>query len=102
MENLFTSESHLIRAGQLISGSAKSAQTLRVLHGQVWVTMAGTNDDFWLQKGDTLNLPPDRLVVVEADKHASIVETRANPLLETKPSPWERLWKNLQQAAAAA
>ena len=93
MKSLFTNESHLLQSGQLIAGTARQAQTLRVLHGRVWVTISGMTEDFWLEKGATLNLPAAALVVVEAGDHASIVETMANPVLQSgKPSAWARFW----------
>ncbi len=93
MKSLFSNESHLLQSGQLIAGTARKAQTLRVLHGRVWVTISGVKDDFWLEKGATLNLPAAALVVVEAAEYASIVETTANPMLQSaKPSAWARFW----------
>ena len=93
MKNLFSNESHLLQSGQLISGTARKAQTLRVLHGRVWVTISGVKDDFWLEKGATLDLPAAALVVVESGEYASIVETAANPVLQSaKPSAWARFW----------
>jgi hypothetical protein len=92
MKNLFTKQSHTIGAGQLVSGVAASAQTLRVVHGRVWITVAGRLEDYWLQAGATLEVPAGRLVVVAADQCASVVEARANPLLAAQGSVWAR-WR---------
>ena len=103
MKNLFSNQSHLLQSGQLISGSARQAQTLRVLHGRVWVTIAGMKDDFWLEKGATLDLPTAALIVVEAGECASIVETVANPVLQSDtPSAWARFWRGFHLNPLAA
>ncbi len=94
MKNLFTMESHTIAAGKAVSGVAAKAQTLRIVHGQVWVTVAGESDDYWLQAGATLDVPAGRLVVVEADRCASVIEARANPMA-VNPSAWARFWAGL-------
>lgn len=84
MTNLFTNQSIALRAGQAASGVASRAQTLRVLRGRAWITVEGVAHDYWLSAGDTFIVPPERLVVIEADRVggdlAAAVEHRQSAL----------------------
>lgn len=74
MRGLFTKQWLAIEAGQAVSGIAGSAQTLRIRHGRVWLTVEGVGHDYWLSAGDSFAVVPGRLVVVEADRNDSCVE----------------------------
>jgi hypothetical protein len=71
MRGLFTNGSLTIGAGQAVSGIARKPQTLRVVSGRVWLTLEGIPHDYWLHTGDTFEVTPGRLVVIEADTHDS-------------------------------
>lgn len=68
MRGLFTSQSIRLQAGEALSGRASQAQLLRVRSGRAWITIESDRHDYWLDAGDTLRLPADRLVVVEAQE----------------------------------
>ena len=68
MTNLFAKQSSKIDAGQVLSGVANRELTLRVAAGQVWITIEGSNRDYWLSAGASLQIAPGRLVVIEADR----------------------------------
>lgn len=72
MRSLFTIETLSIPSGQVASGRADRARTLRVLRGRVWITVEGIAHDYFLHAGDTFTAIPGRLVVVEADQDAGI------------------------------
>lgn len=76
MRNLFANESFTIEAGHAVSGIAQNPRILRILSGRVWITVEGISQDYWLAAGDMLTVAPGRLVVVEADKLTSHVDTQ--------------------------
>lgn len=67
----FTNQAFTIPAGQTVSGIAECAQTLQIAAGDVWITVAGSSQDYWLSAGDQLALAPGRLIVMEANKSDS-------------------------------
>lgn len=71
MRGLFTNGSLTICAGQAASGIARKPQMLRVVSGRVWLTVEGVPHDYWLDAGDTFEVMPGRLVVIEADTRDS-------------------------------
>ncbi|HCE09942.1 MAG TPA: hypothetical protein DIT28_10440 [Oxalobacteraceae bacterium] len=73
MRGLFTNGSLTIGAGQAVSGIARKPQMLRVVSGRVWLTLEGVPHDYWLDAGDTFEVMPGRLVVIEADTRDSRV-----------------------------
>jgi hypothetical protein len=75
MTILFANCEHTLHAGQILSGSAGHACTLKVEHGQIWLTIEGQQEDHWLSAGDAITIEPGRLVVVEAqaDSRLSLV-----------------------------
>ena len=75
MRDLFTNQWLVISAGQTVSGVAKRSRTLRVTHGRVWITVEGISHDYWLSAGDTFTAIPGRLIVVEADRIDSHLES---------------------------
>jgi hypothetical protein len=66
MTILFANREHTLHAGQVLSGSAGHACTLKVEHGQIWLTIEGQQEDHWLSASDAIAIEPGRLVVVEA------------------------------------
>lgn len=75
MRGLFTNQLLSIAPGETISGIAPRAQTLRVTHGKVWLTVEGIKHDYWLSAGDSFTAIPGKLIVIEADR-ASGIDTR--------------------------
>ncbi|MFC5473125.1 DUF2917 domain-containing protein [Paraherbaspirillum soli] len=74
MRTLFTNGSLTIGAGQVMSVSSPVAQSLQIVSGRVWVTVAGQSDDYWLSAGQFLNVAADSHIVIEADKAASVLQ----------------------------
>ncbi|MBI3285647.1 MAG: DUF2917 domain-containing protein [Burkholderiales bacterium] len=74
MSNKFANPSYTIAAGTAISGIADRARAIEVACGRVWLTIQGDLNDYWLQAGETFHLPAGRLVVIEADRQASLIE----------------------------
>ena len=74
MTNLFASHSSIIAPGRVVSGVADCEQTLRVVCGRVWITIEGSSRDYWFSAGDSLQIAPARLVVIEALDRASRIE----------------------------
>lgn len=72
MRSLFTKLSHSLAAGEVLSGSAARAETLRVKHGRVWITVEGISHDYFLHAGDSFTAIPGRLTVLQAEQDASI------------------------------
>ncbi len=72
MRKLFTSNTLSLASGQIISGVANRVQTLRILHGRVWITVEGIPYDYFLHTGDTFTAVPGRLTVIEAVQEAHI------------------------------
>jgi hypothetical protein len=68
MRTLFTTSVSLVSAGAVRSGIASRRQTLQIVNGSAWVTIEGEPHDYWMSTGDTLDVSPGRLVVVEASK----------------------------------
>ncbi|SPB16156.1 hypothetical protein NOV72_03357 [Caballeronia novacaledonica] len=46
-------------------------QTLRVTRGQVWLTMEGAADDYWLDAGSSVELKPYTTIWVSGTEDAS-------------------------------
>lgn len=76
MRGLFTNESLTVGAGQAVSGIAGRAQILQVISGRVWLTQEGVPHDYWLYAGETFEVTPGRLVVIEADAGASRIDLK--------------------------
>ena len=74
MRKLLANESLSIGAGQAMSVTAPLAQTLQIVQGRVWVTVAGQGDDYWLSAGQFLNVAADSHIVIEAVKSNSVVQ----------------------------
>lgn len=70
----FAKESYTIPAGKAVSGKVDSPQAILIASGRVWLTVEGVEADHWLQAGESFTLPADRLIVIEADKQASLIE----------------------------
>ena len=74
MTNLFANHSSMIAPGSVVSGVADREQTLRIICGHVWITIEGSARDYWLSAGDSLQIAPGRLVVIEATRMNSRVD----------------------------
>ncbi|MEB0137468.1 MULTISPECIES: DUF2917 domain-containing protein [unclassified Undibacterium] len=74
MTNNFTNQSHTISAGKTVSYVSDEAKQIQIACGRVWLTIAGYDEDYWLAAGESMNLPAGRLIVIEADQQASLVE----------------------------
>jgi len=72
----FAKPSYTIAAGSTISGISPQAQKIKVANGRIWLTIAGVHEDFWLHAGESLTVPANRLIVIEADQQASRIETK--------------------------
>lgn len=77
MRELFTKESLVLEPGCAVSGIAAQAQTLRILRGQVWITVEGVAHDYWLSAGDSFRAIPGRLIVIEAGRAPSRLDVVA-------------------------
>lgn len=74
MRNLFANHTIGIAAGRAVSGIADREQTLRVVCGKVWITVEGSPEDHWLSAGESVQIAPGRLVVIEAEREDSRVQ----------------------------
>jgi hypothetical protein len=77
MRKLFAKSSLCVRAGSTVSGISHQAETLQVASGRVWITIEGEPDDYWLSAGESLPVPANRLIVIEADLADSRVDLPA-------------------------
>ncbi|MGH8807981.1 MAG: DUF2917 domain-containing protein [Noviherbaspirillum sp.] len=80
MRGLFTNQLFTVQPGQVVSGVARQAQTLRIQRGRVWITVEGISHDYFLHAGDTFTAIPGRLVVLEADHEAQVDSRRPSAL----------------------
>jgi hypothetical protein len=101
MRNLFTTPSPFINVGNARSGIASRQQTLQIVNGSAWITIEGEPHDYWLATGDTLDIRPGRLVVVEANRE----DVALNIASSTPPGAWltvprllQRGWRAIQLA----
>jgi len=87
MTNNFANPSYTITAGKTLSGVSPVDRKVRVVCGRVWLTIAGENCDFWLTDDETVVIPANRMVVVEADQKASLIElqTVTSPVVANQP-----------------
>ena len=74
MTNNFANQSYTINTGKALSGVSPVDRKIRVVSGRVWLTIAGDESDFWLNDDDTVVIPANRMVVVEADQQTSLIE----------------------------
>lgn len=77
MRKVFTDSPIVVNAGSAWSGIASRPETLQIVSGSAWVTVEGERSDYWLSSGDTLDIVPQRLVVIEPDHGDSRVATVA-------------------------
>lgn len=73
MRELFTKQMLTIEPGQAVSGVAKQEQSVRIVSGRAWVTVEGISHDYWLFTGDTLQVAPGLMTVIEADTSGGAV-----------------------------
>ncbi|MFZ6849921.1 DUF2917 domain-containing protein [Undibacterium sp. RuRC25W] len=74
MTNNFANQSYTINAGSTLSGVSPVDRKIRIVCGRVWLTIAGDEADFWLTDEETVVIPANRMVVVEADQQTSLIE----------------------------
>ncbi len=99
MPIFFTKKRLHLQSGAVASLRIRRPACLRVTTGRVWVTIEGGRTDYWLAAGQSLVLPGQGLVVVEAVKQASQVQlcqcgsrwqTRAALLLRRWSERWQQ------------
>lgn len=86
MINLFAKPTLNIGAGRAVSGRVSSQQILHVVYGKVWITIQGMPEDHWLSAGESLQLVPGRLLVIEAadeDSRVRIPTSAQHTVLST-------------------
>ena len=86
MTNNFANPSYTIAAGATLSGNAEQARKIEVACGRVWLTIAGQKDDYWLSAGESMTIPANQLVVIEAEDKASLIELSAGSIIAKKPA----------------
>jgi Protein of unknown function (DUF2917) len=101
MRILFASGSLTLQAGQAVSGIARRPHTVKIVNGRAWVTVQDFSHDYWLSAGDTLPVPPGRLVVVEAADGASRVDTQLPARQSLLPVLYRRINQAMQRLAAS-
>ncbi|MBI3230987.1 MAG: DUF2917 domain-containing protein [Burkholderiales bacterium] len=74
---------------------------VRVDAGRVWITAKGLPDDYWLQAGDTLSLPPSQHIVVEAEHAFARLDVLCQAPRAPKRHWWQHLLAYLMPAIAA-
>jgi uncharacterized protein (DUF2345 family) len=83
MRKLLANECFTIAAGQAMSVIAPVAQSLQIMCGRVWVTVAGQGDDYWLSAGQFLNVAANSHIVIEADKRSSVVQIQQSAVRQS-------------------
>lgn len=84
MRDLFTNQTHSLHAGEVLSGTAVRAETLRIRRGRVWITVEGISHDYFLHAGDSFTAIPGRLTVLQAEQDAGIEHRRNQPLAQLR------------------
>lgn len=79
MRGLFTNQMHTLTTGDVVSGTATRAATLRVKRGRVWITVEGISHDYFLRAGDSFTAVPGRLTVMQAEQNAQVEHLRNDP-----------------------
>jgi len=74
-----------IHPGKIISSIFTKAQTLQIQQGQILLTIAGDLEDYLLSKGETIELPANRLIVIEV-MHTQLNEGFIAQFNEKQPS----------------
>ena len=86
MINLFAKPTLNIGAGRAVSGRVSTKQILQVVYGKVWITIEGLPEDHWLSAGESVQLVPGRLLVIEAadeDSRVRIPKSARHKVLST-------------------
>ena len=105
MTNNFANPSYMIAAGATLSGTAEHTRKIEVACGRVWLTVAGQVDDYWLSTGESMVIPANQFVVIEAENQASVIELSAvSSVINVKTmagtSYLQKLTRKLSQAFA--
>ncbi len=66
--------------GSVFSMPVRRQTQLRVIEGSAWITLAGCAKDHILKAGESLRMPPNRLLVAEALQDCILI---AEAILET-------------------
>lgn len=69
-----------LNKGQIFSPS--SSINFQVLSGEVWATIEGDETDYVLKRGERLQVPENRLVLIEALMDASFAYNQSDASLE--------------------
>lgn len=72
----FANQGYSVAPGAPLSSISEVEQRVLVTSGRVWLTIAGEDEDFWLSAGDSISVPANRMVVVEADQTDSMIQVR--------------------------
>ena len=72
----FANQAYSVALGAPLSACSETAQKIKITSGRVWLTIAGEDEDFWLSAGETVDVPANRLVVIEADQTDSMIQVR--------------------------
>lgn len=76
MQDIADEESLSIAPFQLVSLGLEQQHTIRILCGQVWITIEADVHDYWLAAGETMVLPQHRHIVIEASAQHSSIDVR--------------------------
>lgn len=89
-------QAYTIESHGVLSGVLEQPQLLQVCRGRVWLTVEGSTEDYWLSAGDVSVLPAGKLLVLEAEQQAAVVQIKTSH--SAKPLPSRALWTNLAAA----
>jgi hypothetical protein len=84
MQNIADEDTWFIAPFHLVSVRLEQEQPMRIVTGRVWITIEADATDYWLAAGETIVLPPDRHIVIEAGTEHSCVDVisqSVNPVL---------------------
>ncbi len=84
MQIEFTKRAYRQMPGQIFSGALQEAVLLQVQQGEVWLTVEGELEDYFLHSGEVCALPAQRQIVIEAQQgvaHYSLQQMAQLPQL---------------------
>ncbi len=82
MQIQFANREYCQEPGQVLSGALQQGGLLQVAQGEVWLTIEGELEDYFLHAGEACALPARRMIVIEAqDAHTcfSLQQLRSLP-----------------------
>ncbi len=80
MQTIADEDTLSIAPYQLISVRLEQEQMIRVASGRVWITIESDANDYWLAAGQTMVLPRDRHIVIEAGAEHGCIDMLPQPL----------------------